>query len=369
MYEESDVRRKYEYEVLKISYFQIRPLEEIQLTHWRKYLEFEEKLGNPDRIIKLYERCVIPCCLYSEFWIRYTKFLEKHGEDIHISKGESKDTYTPIQAREVFKRVTNIYLKRRPDIHLVFASFEEKSKNYQGARDVYEKLLSIVPQNTETIVRYINFERRINQPQNAIDIFKRSIQNNSKHASNCIFMYIQYARFVGDVCNNREEARQIFNEATKKYPGSKDLWLSFILFERSSKESDMEKYVMDVYEKATKPLPEENNNIMLDGLTDINEQPPVNENLDNPYFALSQDDRESLLISYINFLNEYGTNVKRFRELTLEYHFMKLIPNKKRGREDYDDLNPKKKLKTDSNQDYYQYYYPQYYQYNQGQNW
>jgi pre-mRNA-processing factor 39 len=59
--EESDNRRSYETEVLKISYFHVRPLTKNQIAAWDNYLAFEEKQGDHARIINLYERCIIPC--------------------------------------------------------------------------------------------------------------------------------------------------------------------------------------------------------------------------------------------------------------------------------------------------------------------
>lgn len=60
-HEEAEKRRALENEVLKISYFHVRPLTQQQLTAWSTYLTFEEKQGDHARIVNLYERCIIPC--------------------------------------------------------------------------------------------------------------------------------------------------------------------------------------------------------------------------------------------------------------------------------------------------------------------
>ena len=46
---------------IKRSYFHIKPLDEVQKTNWKKYLDFEEEEGDIARIYALYERCVVPC--------------------------------------------------------------------------------------------------------------------------------------------------------------------------------------------------------------------------------------------------------------------------------------------------------------------
>lgn len=48
----------------------MKPLERCQLKNWKEYLDFETEQGDKDRIIILYERCLIACALYEEFWIR-----------------------------------------------------------------------------------------------------------------------------------------------------------------------------------------------------------------------------------------------------------------------------------------------------------
>lgn len=41
-----------------------------QLRNWRSYLDFEAANGGELRTIFLYERCVIACAQYEEFWLK-----------------------------------------------------------------------------------------------------------------------------------------------------------------------------------------------------------------------------------------------------------------------------------------------------------
>jgi pre-mRNA-processing factor 39 len=43
-------------------------------------LDFEEAQGDIVRIYALYERCLVPCALYEEFWQRYTMYLQSQGD-------------------------------------------------------------------------------------------------------------------------------------------------------------------------------------------------------------------------------------------------------------------------------------------------
>lgn len=66
-----DVKLRWNYEdAIKRPYFHVKPLEKSQLSAWRNYLEFEIKEGNEKRIKVLFERCLIACAFYEEFWMR-----------------------------------------------------------------------------------------------------------------------------------------------------------------------------------------------------------------------------------------------------------------------------------------------------------
>lgn len=58
---------------IKRPYFHVKPLEKAQLKNWKEYLEFEIENGTHERVVVLFERCVISCALYEEFWIKVRK--------------------------------------------------------------------------------------------------------------------------------------------------------------------------------------------------------------------------------------------------------------------------------------------------------
>lgn len=88
------------------SFFHVKPLDDSQLANWHSYLDFIEKQEDFDWVcqyfatvrmlilpksspiskifvwlqtVKLYERCLIPCAKYPEFWMRYVEFMETKG--------------------------------------------------------------------------------------------------------------------------------------------------------------------------------------------------------------------------------------------------------------------------------------------------
>ena len=48
----------------------MKPLERAQLKNWREYLDFEIENGTHERVVILFERCMIACALYEDFWIK-----------------------------------------------------------------------------------------------------------------------------------------------------------------------------------------------------------------------------------------------------------------------------------------------------------
>jgi pre-mRNA-processing factor 39 len=53
----------------------VKALDKAQLDNWTQYLEFEISQGIPERIHLLFERCMIACALYEEFWIKVDNIL------------------------------------------------------------------------------------------------------------------------------------------------------------------------------------------------------------------------------------------------------------------------------------------------------
>jgi len=116
---------------IKRPYFHVQPLEEAQLLNWSQYLDFEEKeiqkhkLSNSNnnqinnnsigtiintnnsnnskttssaRLIKLFERCLVTCANYPQFWKRYAGYVER--TDVKA-------------AREIHKRAAFNFVKRQ----------------------------------------------------------------------------------------------------------------------------------------------------------------------------------------------------------------------------------------------------------------
>ena len=109
---EEEVRKRWPFEeAIKRPYFHVKPLERVQLKNWREYLDFELSNGDHKRVVILFERCVIACALYEDFWQRFATYMEGHSVEA---------------CRHVYERACTIHLPRKPSIQLAWAAFEEQ---------------------------------------------------------------------------------------------------------------------------------------------------------------------------------------------------------------------------------------------------
>jgi len=217
----------------------VKPLDETMLANWRKYLDMEEKESSttaPDRVVKLYERCLVAACYYSEFWLRYARWLESN-------RGVE-------EARAVFVRATTIFLPRRPDVHLEYAIFEEIHGDIPKARQIYENLASTLPGHVESTLRFASFERRHKQLDSASAIFETALSISSLDGKSGPFLSMHYARFLHRVLGASARAREVYDKALQKFPEHKGLWMAYIQFEIAQQEEDMEARVLALYARA-----------------------------------------------------------------------------------------------------------------------
>ncbi|CAM6096792.1 unnamed protein product [Calypogeia fissa] len=200
-------------------YFHVKPLDDMQLGNWHRYLEFIEKEGDTEKVVKLYERCLIACANYPEYWIRYVQRLEV--DDLKA-------------ANEALSRSTDTFVKRRPEIHLFAARFKESQGDIKGASAEYELLdTELAPGLVEAVIKHANFEHRQGNAEAAIKIFTSVIEvEKAKEESRALpLLYIQYARFLDQVAGRTDQARETYIAALEHLPRSKVLWEAVILFE------------------------------------------------------------------------------------------------------------------------------------------
>ncbi|XP_067680617.1 pre-mRNA-processing factor 39-like [Haliotis asinina] len=233
---EDEVSKRWTYEeAIRRPYFHVKPLERAQLKNWREYLDFEIENGSHERVVVLFERCMIACALYEDFWMKYAKYLEQHNVD---------------GVRSVYQRACTIHLLKKPYIHLSWAAFEERQGNYPEASDVLTNIEKNVPNLVMVSMRRISLERRQGNHENVENLYQSYI---TKAASPAIrsFYSIKFARYLRKIRGNVEKAREVLSEALEKDKKNEKLFLQLLDLEYQTQPID-EQRVLDVFSNALK---------------------------------------------------------------------------------------------------------------------
>ncbi|KAM0329881.1 hypothetical protein ACHAQA_004046 [Verticillium albo-atrum] len=227
---QSEVSRRWTYESeIKRPYFHIDELDYQQLANWAKYLDFEEAEGDHTRTVFLYERCLVTCAFYDEFWFRYVRWMSSQpGKDEEV--------------RIIYQRATMLHVPiSRPGIRLQFAYFEESQGRIDIARDIHASILLKLPDCIEAITSWAHLQRRQSGLDAAIEVFKNQIDSPHVDIFTKAALVTEWAFFLWKVKGSDEEARNVFLKNVEWYADSRvfwDKWLEFELQQPTSTETE-----------------------------------------------------------------------------------------------------------------------------------
>ncbi|KAM8706419.1 hypothetical protein ACLKA7_010660 [Drosophila subpalustris] len=205
-------------EGIKRPYFHVKPLERAQLKNWKDYLDFEIEKGDRERILVLFERCLIACALYDEFWLKMLRYLESLGD-------QSPDILDI--TREVYRRACRIHHADKPSLHLMWAAFEELQLNFDGAAEVLERIEQRCPNLLQIAYRRINVERRRGALDKCRELYKHYIEH-SKNKAIAGSLSIKYARFLNKICNDLDAGLAALQQALERDPANTRVALQMI---------------------------------------------------------------------------------------------------------------------------------------------
>lgn len=201
-------------EGIKRPYFHVKPLEKTQLKNWKAYLDFEIEQGDKERIRVLFERCMIACALYEEYWLKYIRYLE------------SQEGCDPDQVRGVFRRACHTHLPNKAAIHLTWATFEERQGDRDAAAEVMERLSSQVTL-LEVTQRRINLARRAGRLDAAEEMYAEALKN-TQHRPAAVIIAIKFIRFLYKVRDNRPKALDVLREALQHDTTNRRLYMQMV---------------------------------------------------------------------------------------------------------------------------------------------
>jgi pre-mRNA-processing factor 39 len=217
---ETTKRWTYESEI-KRPYFHVTELDYQQLANWRKYLDFEEAEGDYTRTVFLYERCLVTCAFYDEFWFRYARWM--------LAQADKQE-----EVRNIYQRASTLYVPiGRPGVRLQYAYFEEMSERVDVARDIHQAILDVMPGHVETVVSWANLERRQAGLEAAIQVYKNQIDSPQVDLFAKAAFVAEWAILLWKIQGSVDEARQVFQKNQQWYLQSRHFWMKYLEFEIS----------------------------------------------------------------------------------------------------------------------------------------
>jgi len=312
-----DIIAKTEQEVTKIwkfeegikrPYFHVKQLERAQLKNWREYLDHEIANSDHQNIVLLFERCLIACALYEDFWLKYARYMEEHDVE---------------KARRIYQRACCIHLPNRSQIHVQWATFEEIAGNSEKATEILEKLIEAVPNMAYIKMKRVNCARRAGNLDVAEKMLREYVSSSIKpHEEK--FYTRKLVWFLYKMVGKKEEACKIQEDLIAKHTAEVKLCNDLVEMQLHSGSKGMTKAEE---ETALKTF-----NFILDK-------------------DLTEDQKFSFSQKKLEFLEDFGSDVKAIRK-TYDEH-QKLVKQQKKRQAEASaitDQPPSKKSKSASYQ-------------------
>lgn len=194
-------------EGIKRPYFHVKQLERIQLKNWKEYLDFEIEQGDRKRILVLFERCLIACALYEEFWLKLIRYLELNRDDPEFET----------RSRDVFKRACETHHTDKPSLLMMWAAFEETHGDYEKASEILQRLDKLHPNLLQVAYFRINLERRRGNMEKCVQLYEQHI-SSSKNKNITASLSIKFARFLCKHNKDFDGAMKVLKDALTKDP-------------------------------------------------------------------------------------------------------------------------------------------------------
>uniref|UniRef100_A0A672J308 Pre-mRNA-processing factor 39-like n=1 Tax=Salarias fasciatus TaxID=181472 RepID=A0A672J308_SALFA len=244
---EAEVRKRWHFEdAIKRPYFHVKPLDRLQLRAWHSYLDWEMAQLNPEareataaateepeaaarpgeaavsrddhRVRILFERCLIACALYEEFWTRYIHYLEARSVD---------------EARAAYRRACQIHLPSKPNLHMQWATFEERNGDLTESRRVLEVLEKNLPGLVIVRLRRAALERRAGQLDQSEALLTDAVAQSKEKPTLHAFYSIKLARLLLKLGRDPSRARRVLQDALEISPENDKLYMNLLELEVS----------------------------------------------------------------------------------------------------------------------------------------
>ncbi|XP_047307946.1 pre-mRNA-processing factor 39-2 [Impatiens glandulifera] len=256
---------------IRRSFFHVLPLEDSQLRNWHRYLDFIETQEDFDWAVRIYERCLIPCANYSEFWMRYVQFVEtKGGREI---------------AKSALDRATNTFLKNSTEMHFFSAHYKEQIGDICGAHNSYlQSNDEFGSYFIDRVVKEANMEKRLGNFAAASTVYEKALKMaaESQLMTKVPLLYIHFSRLKHVITGSADAALDVLLQGIHQVPHCKLLLEGLISFSMTNGGQGHLNVVGSVISNAITPRPKS-----PDGLSD--------------------KDREDISALYLQLVDQHGT--------------------------------------------------------------
>jgi len=213
-----NARREFE-ECIKRPYFHVKPLDSIQLQAWWKYLDYVCRECSHEEVVILFERCLVACALYPEFWMKYVMYM---------------DGIDAAQALAILQRAVGVFCKKKSEMHLFAARFYEGRGDLESARQSLSYVTSqLTPDLLSGIIAHASFEHRNGDLDKGNSIYESKLESEMEKEKSDIVGYlaVQYAHINLKKFGNKERARELVDKAISKRPDLVGVWEGAIQLE------------------------------------------------------------------------------------------------------------------------------------------
>jgi pre-mRNA-processing factor 39 len=212
----------------------------------------EEKIEQ-DELEIIYERCLIACALYEEFWISYIDWLTGlQGDNVEKIRG-------------IFNRACTSHLPEKVDIHARWAAFEELAGDFNAAARILEEQEKLHPELISLKLKRINVERRRGNDEKVCELYEACIKSAEAFATDdaaskddalMADVSIKYSRVLRLYMNKTDKAKEIINKALEIYPKNIKLYLQqldILLHTVPHNLEEIEKFFIHLMDQDIKP--------------------------------------------------------------------------------------------------------------------
>ncbi|TRY57930.1 hypothetical protein DNTS_009818 [Danionella cerebrum] len=269
---------------IKRPYFHVKALEKTQISNWREYLDFELENGTAERVVVLFERCLIACALYEEFWIKVSRRWPDATQDLtqhlpplrlllpyrnlsywflqgsiallsvslflwSLKYAKYLESYSSEAVRHIYKKACTIHLPRKHSVHLLWAAFEEQQGNVDDARAVLRTIEEAVPGLAVVRLRRVSLERRHGNMELAEALLQEAM-DQGRNSSESSFYAVKLARMLLKVQKSLGRAKRVLLEAVEKDQANPKLYLNLLELEYSSELEQNQTEILSCFDRA-----------------------------------------------------------------------------------------------------------------------